>query len=96
MSKALELADKLEKLTESGLWYDGKPAAAELRRLAAVEAERDALKAELERIGSLEPVYAYRRKGLEYFCTCDEARYLELSDKQNLFEVCKFYTMEKP
>lgn len=38
MSKALELADKLEKLTASGSWYDGKLAAAELRRLAAVEA----------------------------------------------------------
>jgi len=39
-----------------------------------------------------EPVYAFRRKGLDDFCTCDERRYLELSDKPNLFETTIFYT----
>lgn len=65
--KALELAERLgnlwvalayapsfrhEKPTEELL----EDATAELRRLAAVEAERDELKAELERIKALEPV----------------------------------------
>lgn len=37
-------------------------------------------------------IYAYRRKGLDYFCTCDAERYIELSQKPNLFEVDIFYT----
>ena len=39
-----------------------------------------------------ESVYAFRRKGLEDFCTCDEARYEELSNKPHLFETRAFYT----
>ena len=41
--------------------------------------------------GGGEPVYAFRRKGQGSFCTCDESRYLELSEKPNLFEVEIFY-----
>ena len=39
-----------------------------------------------------EPVYAFRRKGLDDFCTCDKRRYDELASKPNLFEVAVFYT----
>ena len=39
-----------------------------------------------------ERVYAFRRKGLADFCTCDEARYEELSNKPRLFETRIFYT----
>ena len=39
-----------------------------------------------------EPVYAFRRKGLDDFCTCDKRRYDELSGKPDLFEVAVFYT----
>ena len=39
-----------------------------------------------------ERVYAFRRKGLADFCTCDEARYEELSNKPHLFETRIFYT----
>ena len=39
-----------------------------------------------------ERVYAFRRKGLADFCTCDEARYGELSNKPHLFETRIFYT----
>ena len=41
-------------------------------------------------------VYAFRRKGLEDFCTCDEARYEELSNKPHLFETRVFYTAPQP
>lgn len=41
---------------------------------------------------SQEVFYAFRRKGLDYYCTCDESRYLELLEKPSLFEVRKFYT----
>ena len=43
-----------------------------------------------------ESVYAFRRKGLEDFCTCDEARYEELSNKPRLFETRIFYTTPQP
>lgn len=43
-----------------------------------------------------EPVYAFRRKGLDDFCTCDAKRYEELSAKPNLFEVRVFYTAPPP
>jgi len=46
--------------------------------------------------GEAEPVYAFRRKGLDDFCTCDERRYLELKNKPNLFEVAVFYTTPQP
>ena len=39
------------------------------------------------------PVYAFRRKGLDDFCTCDERRYNELAQKPTLFEVKVFYTI---
>lgn len=39
------------------------------------------------------PVYAFRRKGLDYFCTCDERRYKELAQKPTLFEVKALYTL---
>lgn len=38
-----------------------------------------------------EPVYAFRRRGLNDFCTCTKERYDELVDKPNLFEVTTFY-----
>ena len=43
-----------------------------------------------------ERVYAFRRKGLADFCTCDEARYEELSNKPHLFETRIFYTAPQP
>lgn len=43
-----------------------------------------------------ERVYAFRRKGLDDFCTCDEARYEELSNKPHLFETRIFYTAPQP
>jgi hypothetical protein len=43
-----------------------------------------------------EPVFAFRRKGLDDFCTCTEERYAELSAKPNLFETRIFYTTPQP
>ncbi len=43
-----------------------------------------------------ERVYAFRRKGLADFCTCDEARYEELSNKPRLFETRIFYATPQP
>jgi hypothetical protein len=39
-----------------------------------------------------EPIYAFRRKGQKYFCTCYKHRYDELAGKPDLFEVAIFYT----
>lgn len=52
--------------------------------------EAEALVAEIQR--QSEPVFAFRRKGLDDFCTCDERRYNELAQKPNLFEVKMFFT----
>lgn len=43
-----------------------------------------------------ERVYAFRRKGLADFCTCDGARYKELSNKPHMFETRIFYTAPQP
>ena len=43
-----------------------------------------------------DPVFAFRRKGLDDFCTCTEERYAELSAKPNLFETRIFYTTPQP
>ena len=54
-----------------------------------------AIRAALAQKDDQEPegvVYAYRRKGIDDFCTCDERRYKELSEKPNLFETAVFYT----
>ena len=37
-------------------------------------------------LDKLEPVYMYRRKSFRDYVTCDQDRYLELKDKENLFE----------
>ena len=42
------------------------------------------------------PIYAFRRKGLDEFVTCDAARYAELSQKPNLFQMAIFYRHPKP
>ena len=71
----------------------------ELEKLRARIAEKDkviedfaeALVAELAKENK--PVYAFRRKGLDYFCTCDERRYKELAQKPTLFEVKVLYTL---
>lgn len=43
-----------------------------------------------------EPVFAFRRKGLNDFCTCTEERYAELSARPSLFETRIFYTTPQP
>lgn len=58
---------------------------------AELEDFAEALVAELAKQN--EPVYAFRRKGLDDFCTCDKRRFDELSQKTTLFEVRVFYTI---
>ena len=61
----------------------------------ALKQALDALEYSKSYLDEQEPkgvVYAYRRKGIDDFCTCDERRYKELSEKPNLFETAVFYT----
>ena len=46
-------------------------------------------------VSKIEPVYAFRRKGLDDFCTCTKERYEELSAKPNLFEMATFFTSDQ-
>lgn len=56
----------------------------------------DALRAALdaEPAPVQEPVYAFRRKGMDDFCTCNKARFDELASKPHLFETAIFYTAQ--
>ncbi len=79
-----ELADVMAK---TGLLGHNKDYVKQLEKeLAALKAQP----------AQSEPVYAYRRKGQDAFSTCDEARYIELSDKPHLFEMAVFYTTPQP
>ena len=47
---------------------------------------------------SLQPaheIYAFRRRGLDDFCTCSRERFEELSFKPHLFETTIFYTAQQ-
>ena len=57
----------------------------------AIEKALTAIREALAEPVKQEPVYAFRRKGLDDFCTCTKERYEELSEKSNLFEVTTFY-----
>lgn len=43
-----------------------------------------------------QPIYMFRRKGLDDFCTCTKSRYDELSRKPHLFETKIAYTDPVP
>ena len=45
---------------------------------------------------AVEPVYAFRRKGLDDFCTCSKERFDELSNKPHLFETTASYVAPQP
>lgn len=55
--------------------------------------EIDALRARIEQMEKQEPVYLFRRKGLDYFCTCSKERYESFSAKPRLFEVKTLYAL---
>lgn len=38
------------------------------------------------------PVYAYRRRGLDTFVTCDKSTYAELAQHKHLFETATFWS----
>ena len=60
-----------------------------LFELEAAEKDLTALRAKLKQI---EPVYLFRRKGFDEFCTCSKERYDELAQKK-MFEVKKLYAL---
>jgi hypothetical protein len=63
------------------------------RQLNETEDERDALRAKIEAMEKQEPVYLFRRKGLDDFCTCSKERYESFSAKPRLFEVKTLYAL---
>jgi hypothetical protein len=97
--QALEALDELTDAEQTyGALDRGDKAITALRQAladAALDKKADnarALGLSYEPPVQQEPVYAFRRKGQESFCTCDERRYDELSGKPSLFEVAIFYT----
>jgi hypothetical protein len=54
------------------------------------------IQAVLAKLAQQEPVYAFRRRGLNDYCTCTKERYDELSAKPHLFEVSVFYPHPAP
>lgn len=87
-----EIALKAGYSTVPAYWLsDEKPIACSTSNLERLVSFAEALVAELAKENK--PVYAFRRKGLDYFCTCDERRYKELAQKPTLFEVKVLYTL---
>ena len=88
-TEALKLAEEAlnAMLTHMGMDEDEwtKPTFNQAREALA------AIREALEEQEKQEPVYAFRRRGLDDFCTCTKERYEELVDKPNLFEVTTFY-----
>lgn len=64
--------------------------------LAAKDARIAKLCAELAALKQQEPVFAFRRKGLDDFCTCSKERYNKFARKPSLFEVATFYLAPQP
>lgn len=92
MPNIKEIALKAGYSTVPAYWLsDEKPIACSTSNLERLVSFAEALVAELAKENK--PVYAFRRKGLDYFCTCDERRYEELAQKPTLFEVKVLYTL---
>jgi hypothetical protein len=81
--------DELMALVERATFFNPKSESLKL----ALQDVRAALEAALK---PGEPVYAFRKKGLDDFCTCDARRYLEFKNKPHAFEVTIFYTAAPP
>lgn len=88
----LELINRLEA-AEKDVALKEKVIDALGSELNAVANEHDTLRAKIEAMEQQEPVYLFRRKGLDDFCTCSKERYEELSARPRLFEVKKLYTL---
>lgn len=78
--------------------FDIKPGCDDLKSYVYAAAEELLNLAEVERLSAVqgEPVYLYRRLGLDDFVTCDFTRYTELSVKPHLFETKVLYTAPQP
>jgi hypothetical protein len=96
--QALEALDELTDTEQTYGALDRGDKAITALRQALADAALDKMADNARELGlsyeqpAQEPVYAFRRKGQESFCTCDERRYDELSGKPSLFEVAVFYT----
>jgi hypothetical protein len=65
-------------------------------RLAASMAREDAYRDAIKAQQAQEPIYAFRRKWQDKFCTCDKERYDSLSLMPHLFELAIFYATPQP
>ena len=61
-------------------------------QLAAANERADGLQRIVDAAMAQKPVYLFRRRGLDNFCTCDRERYLECKELPKLFEVWELYT----
>lgn len=68
-----------------------EPVTADHCRWFVAEIER--LRAKIEQMEKQEPVYLFRRKGLDDFCTCSKEKYEVFSAKPRLFEVKTLYAL---
>lgn len=87
ISKAIEVLDSMdERLDAHGYLSSDNPRVDIAGAISGLQA--------LQQSG--EAVYAFRRKGVDDFCTCDAGRYLDLKAKPDFFEVAIFYTTPQP
>ena len=77
---AEELVRELQRNLSSGMWR-------------VLREENEVLSARIETMEKQKPVYLFRRKGWEEFCTCSKERYEEFYTNPRVFEVKKLYAL---
>lgn len=68
----------------------------ELALIVELDTARAVEAAVLTKLAQQEPIYAFRRRGLNDYCTCTKELYDEVSAKPHFFEVSVFYPHPAP
>ena len=85
-----DVIDRIEWL-DKGI-AEWRASAIDAGRQLKIEREKNKLLVDAATKAAPQPIYMFRRNGLDDFCTCTKSRYDELSRKPHLFETKIAYT----
>ena len=89
-----DVIDRIEWL-DKGI-AEWRASAIDAGRQLKIEREKNKLLVDAATKAAPQPIYMFRRNGLDDFCTCTKSRYDELSRKPHLFETKIAYTDPVP